>query len=85
MPWLALFGVLFWMRQSFGPEILQSYYWLFFVGFVYGYVVILMSLSAALRLSVLKTFFCLIITCIVSLFPLTLMLQLLFPTLTPVQ
>ncbi|MGB0333747.1 MAG: hypothetical protein ACPGGN_00135 [Opitutales bacterium] len=85
MPWLALFGVLFWMRQSFGPEVLQSYYWLFFVGFVYGYVVILMSLSAALRLSVLKTFFCLIVTCMVSLFPLTLMLQLLFPTLMPVQ
>jgi hypothetical protein len=43
--------------------------------FVYGYVIILLSLSAALRMSVLKTFLCLVVTIIVSLFPLTLLAQ----------
>lgn len=35
----------------------------------------LMALSAALRLSVLKTFLCLVVTVLVSLFPLTLLGQ----------
>lgn len=85
MPWLVLFAVLFWLRQSLGPETLESFYWLFFLGFVYGYTIILLSLAAALRLSVLKTFLCVMVTIIVSLFPLTLMLQLLFPDLVPAQ
>jgi hypothetical protein len=57
------------MIVSFAP--------VFFCVFFYGYVIILLSLSAALRLSVLKTFFCLAVTIIVSLFPLTLCAQLL--------
>lgn len=85
MPWLVLFAVLFWLRQSVGPEALASFYWVFFLGFLYGYTIILLSLAAALRLSVLKTFLCLIVTFIVSLFPLTLALQLMFPQLAPAQ
>jgi hypothetical protein len=85
MPWLVLFAVLFWLRQTLGPEALEPFYWLFFLGFVYGYTIILLSLAAALRLSVLKTFLCLIVTFVVSLFPLTLMLRLMFPQLVPAQ
>lgn len=80
LPWLVLFGALFGLRQSLGSEAIQSYYLLFFLGFVYGYAVILLCLSAALRLSVLKTFLCLVVTFLVSVFPITLFLQ-----LAPVQ
>lgn len=85
MPWLLLFVVLFWFRQSMGPDALASFYWVFFLGFLYGYTILLLSLAAALRLSVLKTFLCLVTTFIVSLFPLTLVLQLMFPQLVPAQ
>lgn len=85
MPWLLLFAVLFWLRQSLGAEALVQYYWLFFIGFIYGYTIMLLTLSAALRLSVIKTFLCLVVTFIVSLFPLTLLLQLMFPNLVPAQ
>ena len=57
------------------PEVIVGYAPLFFVVFVYGYVIILLSLSAALRISVLKTFLSLVVTLVVSLFPLTLLAQ----------
>jgi hypothetical protein len=75
VPWLVLFAILFGLLQVYDRELLAHYYWLFFLGFLYGYVVLLLGLSAALRLSVLKTFLCLIVTGLVSLFPLTLLLQ----------
>lgn len=77
LPWLVLFAVLFGLLQAYDRESVAQYYWIFFLGFLYGYVVILLSLSTALRLTVLKTFLCLIVTGLVSLFPLTLILQLL--------
>lgn len=76
LPWLVLFAVLFGLLQVCDRELVAHYYGLFFVGFLYGYVVILLGLSAALRLSVLKTFLCVIVTGLVSLFPLTFLLQL---------
>jgi len=39
-------------------------------------VVLLAALSSALRLSFMGTFFCFVVTTLVSLFPLTLILQL---------
>jgi hypothetical protein len=77
LPWLVLFAVLFGLLQVYDREFVAQYYWIFFLGFLYGYVVILLGLSAALRLSVVKTFLALIVTGLVSLFPLTLILQLL--------
>ena len=77
MPWLLLFlGLIFVLGRNADAEALASFYWLFFLGFLYGYVILLLSLAAALRLSVLKTFLCLIVTFLVSLFPLTLFVQL---------
>ncbi len=85
VPWLVLFAVLFGLLQAYDRELVARYYWIFFLGFLYGYVIILLSLSTALRLTVLKTFLCLIVTGLVSLFPLTLFLQLLIgePPVTP--
>ncbi len=78
LPWTVLSVVLsFMVGAQIDPEVIVSYAPVFFVIFVYGYVIILLSLSAALRLSALKTFLCLVVTVVVSLFPLTLLAQLL--------
>lgn len=76
LPWTLLFAALIPILQSSedGAAIAQ-YFLLFFLFFIYGYFVLLMSLSEALNLSVLKTFLCLVVTIIVSLFPLTLLMQ----------
>ncbi len=76
LPWLILFTLLV-LALSGGAAVSANSYWGFFVGFLYGYVILLLSLAAALRLSVLKTFFCLIVTFLVSLFPITLLIQIL--------
>jgi hypothetical protein len=85
MPWLLCFLVLFLFRQNFGASAVGQYFWLFFIPFVYGYIVVILSLAAALRLTPLKTFLCLVITVIFSLFPLTLLFQVLAPHLLLAQ
>ncbi len=76
LPWTLLSMVLsFMVGAEMDPEVIVSYAPIFFVVFIYGYVIMLMALSAALRLSVLKTFLCLVVTVLVSLFPLTLLGQ----------
>ena len=78
LPWTLLSMVLsFMLGAEVNPEVIVNYALVFFCVFFYGYVIILLGLSAALRLSVLKTFLCLAVTIIVSLFPLTLLAQLL--------
>lgn len=78
LPWTLLSMVLsFMLGAEVDPEVIVNYAPVFFAVFFYGYVIILLGLSAALRLSVLKTFLCLVVTIIVSLFPLTLFAQLL--------
>jgi hypothetical protein len=77
LPWLALFlALLIVLGRDVDASSLANAYWLFFLGFLYGYVILLLSLAVALRLSILKTFLCLIVTCLVSLFPMTLLMQL---------
>jgi hypothetical protein len=77
LPWTILFTVFLLISElSQSLEVVGNYFPLFFLFFIYGYYVLLMSLSAALNLSVLKTFLCLVVTVIVSLFPLTLVMQL---------
>lgn len=78
LPWTLLFVAL--IPLSGGLDAAHAWaqlYWLIFAFFVYGYVVLLLSLSAALRLSPVKTFFCLVVTLLVSIFPLSLAAQLL--------
>lgn len=75
LPWVMSFGgiVVFASLREFT---LQQVYPVFFVGLVYGFVTLLSALSAGLRLNFIKTFLCLVVTLLVSLFPLTLILQL---------
>ncbi len=77
LPWALSFGflVVAILADSSGEQ-LAKFYPLFFAGFLYGYVLILLSISAVLGISVWRGFFCLIITFLVSLFPLTLIAQL---------
>ena len=79
-PWLLLFiALVFALSLVHGPVYLANYYWIFFLGFIYGYIVLLLTLSTALSLSILKTFFCLAVTFLLSVFPLSLLVQLLVP------
>jgi len=76
LPWTGLFGIVALMvSRGEDAEMLSSLAPILFVGFVYGYALILLSIAAALRLSALKAFLCLIVTCVVSIFPLTLIAQ----------
>ena len=85
MPWVLCFSILFLFGQNFDSHVVGQYFWLFFILLVYGYIVLILSLTAVLRLTPLKTFLCLVITIIFSLFPLILLFQLLAPYLLPVQ
>ena len=85
MPWLLCFLILFHLRQNFDSSVVGQYFLLFFILLVYGYIVFILSLTTVLRLTPLKTFLCLVITIIFSLFPLILLYQLLAPHLLPVQ
>ena len=77
LPWTLLFLPLPFLRGAeMDAATIKLFYCLFFIGFVYGYVILLLSLSAALKVSALKTFLCLLVTIVVSFFPLTLLAQL---------
>lgn len=77
LPWLLVFAVLAWLsEQVVNPSALARIYPYFFGLFLYGYVILLVCLKSALGLSFLKTFLCLIVVILVSLFPFTLAIQL---------
>ncbi len=79
LPWVLLFaGFMPTLVAGSDAAAAARFFPVFVVGLVYGYVVLLLSLSAALRISVLKTFLCLVVTLLVSLFPLTFVGQLLY-------
>ena len=76
IPWLLLFGALtILLVKGVGAEQMKSLSAFLFLFFIYGYVVILQAVASALRLPVLKAFLCLVVTCIVSLFPIILLVQ----------
>jgi len=76
LPWTVLPGLLLLYITTQGGDAGQLFP-LFFGSILYGFVILLAVLSAALGLSPMKTFFCLLFTLLVSLFPLTLVLQVL--------
>ncbi|MEO0509946.1 MAG: hypothetical protein AAF065_08820 [Verrucomicrobiota bacterium] len=85
LPWTVSFGFLFFFLASVGGDARQTFP-LFFIVLVYGFVVLLLSLSASLGISFIKTFLCFVLTFLVTVFPLTLIAQLFFglsPTITP--
>lgn len=81
LPWTVLFALML-LFITLKSADAQKIFLLFFGVIVYGFVILLTTLSAALRISHLKTFFCLILTLLVSVFPMTLILQLLMGSLS---
>ena len=79
LPWTILFGSLLLALSSglSSESIAARYSSIVLVVLIYGFYVLLLSLKAALHLSVIKTFLCLILTVVFSFFPLTLLAQLL--------
>lgn len=76
LPWSVLFGLLLVLITATGGEAGQLFP-LFFTAILYGFVIMLTALSVALQLPLMKTFLCLVLTFLVSIFPLTFMVQLL--------
>lgn len=77
LPWALLFlTLLLLMRGAEDAQALAGIFPVFFAVFVYGFVILLLSVKAVLQLTALKTFLCLIIAVLVSIFPLTLLAQL---------
>ncbi|MFU8847107.1 MAG: YIP1 family protein [Opitutales bacterium] len=76
LPWTVLLGLLLVIITLQGGDA-SPLFPVFFAALVYGFVILLSALSVALRLSLMKTFFCLIVTFLVSIFPITLVIQLL--------
>lgn len=77
IPWTIIFGTMWLMLNSgVDPElILNQHFPIILVAYIYGFCVLLFSLKAALRLGVMKTFLCLVVTLLFSFFPLTLLAQ----------
>jgi len=81
MPWTFLFGVfVFALFVVSDAAVVSRFYFLFFVGLVYGYIVLLLSIASALQLSIMKAFMCLVVTILFSLFPITMLIQFLSNT-----
>ena len=82
MPWTAVFCLLFiFIQSSQQVESVQGFFPLFFAGFIYGFVILLLCLRAALDLSVVKTFMCIMIAFAVSIFPFTFITQVLLQSI----
>ena len=76
LPWTLVFSLLFVLTQTApAAESVQAWFPWFLAGFVYGFVILLLSLRAVLQVSALKTFLCLAIALAVSIFPFTLLAQ----------
>ena len=78
LPWLITFCLLGWLSvRVVNPADMKDVYLYFFGLFVYGYVILLLGIRSALGISLWKSFLCLIVTTLISLFPLTLIAELL--------
>ncbi len=79
LPWTVLFAILFLMLYyGINPKLIATEYFPVFLGvFVYGFCILLLSLTAALRLGVITTFLCIVVTIIFGVIPLMLLAQVL--------
>ncbi len=76
-PWTFFFS--FFSYLIFSTQVradVMGLFPLFFAVFIYGFVILLLSLAAVLRLTPLKAFACLAVAILVSIFPLTLVARL---------
>ena len=69
IPWTLLFAIFFLAMGALGPKLVLQQFPLFFIGFVYGFTILLIALSKVFNVGTLKSFFILIFTFFVTLWP----------------
>ncbi len=77
LPWTILFaGLSLVLVSGLSPESVATQYGpIALVVLIYGFYTILLSLTAALHLSLIKTFLCLVVTILFGFFPLAILAQ----------
>ena len=79
MPWTLLFLVFFVSMAVVDPRlIIDQFFPVFFVGFIYGFTIVLIALSKTLKIGFLKTFFLFILAYATTFFPLLTLVRLYF-------
>lgn len=79
IPWTVLFLVFFVSMALVDPRlIISKFFPFFFVGFIYGFTILLIALSKTLRIGFLKTFLLFILAYATTFFPLLTLVRLYF-------
>ena len=79
IPWTVLFLVFFVSMALVDPRlIISKFFPFFFVGFIYGFTILLIALSKALKIGFLKTFLLFILAYATTFFPLLTLVRLYF-------
>ena len=69
IPWTVLFSLFFLALGALGPKAVMQQFPLFFLGFIYGFTIILIAMSKVFNVSAFKTFLILLFTFFVTLWP----------------
>ena len=78
LPWMLAFAIIaILLYIGVSDVMIAEYASVISVIFVYSCIILVLSLSVALQISVIKTFICLVVTVLFSVFPLTLLAQVL--------
>jgi hypothetical protein len=81
IPWTVLFLIFFVSITLVDPRlILSQFFPFFFVGFIYGFTILLIALSKTLKIGFLKTFLLFILAYATTFFPLLTLVRLYFGT-----
>lgn len=79
IPWTVLFLVFFVSMAVVDPRlIINQFFPVFFVGFIYGFTILLIALSKTLKIGFLKTFLLFILAYATTFFPLLTLVRLYF-------
>ena len=79
IPWTVLFLVFFVSMALVDPRlIISKFFPFFFVGFIYGFTILLIALSKTLKIGFLKTFLLFILAYATTFFPLLTLVRLYF-------
>jgi len=79
IPWTVLFLIFFVSITLVDPRlVLSQFFPFFFIGFIYGFTILLIALSKTLNIGFLKTFFLFILAYATTFFPLLTLVRLYF-------
>ena len=69
IPWTVLFALFFLALGAFGPKGVFQQFPLFFMGFIYGFTIVMIAMSKVFKVGALKSFLILLFTFFVTLWP----------------